>query len=28
MTSQEPQGQFQPNLVGNVLGRWDADLFK
>jgi len=21
-TSQEPQGQFQPNLVGNMLGGW------
>jgi len=21
-SSQEPQGQFQPNLTGNMLGSW------
>jgi len=31
--SQEPLGQFQPNLVGNMLGGWgfrygDSNLFK
>jgi len=27
-SSQEPLGQFQPNLVGNVIGDGDSDLFK
>jgi len=22
---QEPLGQFQPNLAGNMLGGWDSD---
>jgi len=27
-SSQESLGQFQPNLVGNMLGDGDSDLFK
>jgi len=27
-SSQEPRGQFQPNLIWNMLGDGDLDLFK
>jgi len=27
-SSQEPPGQFQPNLVGNMPGDGNSDLFK
>jgi len=27
-SSQEPTGQFQPNLIGNMLGRWGFRFFQ
>jgi len=27
-SSQEPLGQFQPNMAGKMLGDGDSDLFK